>query len=422
MRFAPLSWLARKRQSQRRPEHLQGPPVGRPHKARPAYSSESTQQTGMNGHAVPSAPDGVVAQVNGFPVRPGGATREAPVSPFDRETEAIRPAEGISLSACFRPFVLLFALVLALTPFPARADSLRAGILKFGTVEWLLDVIKHHKLDTKEGYELNSLALASNNALQVALLGGEADVIVTDWFWALRQRAAGDDFRFAPYSTSVGAVMIPPTSPIKSIADLKGQKLGVAGGPLDKSWLLLRARSLQTPAGDLIQTARPIYGAPPLLNQQAIYGDVDALLTYWHFAAQLEAAGFKRLASVSDLMKEVGLKNEIPLIGFVFSGKLAKAKPDLIAGFIRSARDAQEILLKSDEEWDRLRPLMRPQNDAEFAVLRKRYREGITFAWGAEQQAEAAKLFGILADLGGEELTGRKVAFDPQVFWQAPSN
>ena len=65
---------------------------------------------------------------------------------------------------------------------------------------------------------------------------------------------------------------------------------------------------------------------------------------------------------------------------------------------------------------------MRPQNDAEFLTLRKRYREGITFAWGPEQQAEAAKLFGILSDLGGEELTGRKVAFDPQVFWQAPSN
>ena len=42
-------------------------------------------------------------------------------------------------------------------------------------------------------------------------------------------------------------------------------------------------------------------------------------------------------------MKQAGLKTEIPLIGFVFSGKLANAKPDLIAGFVRSARDAQQI-------------------------------------------------------------------------------
>ena len=318
--------------------------------------------------------------------------------------------------------LVLFVAVALLVAAPARADSFRAGILKFGTVEWLLDVIRQHKLDAREGYELGTLALASNNALQVALLGGEADVIVTDWFWVLRQRAAGDDFQFAPYSSAVGAVMVPAASPIKSVADLKGKRVGVAGGPLDKGWLLLRARSLNTPAGDLVQSARPVYGAPPLLNQQAIYGEVDALLTYWHFAAQLEAAGFKRLTSVSELMKAVGLKTEIPLIGFVFSGKTAKAKPDLVAGFVRSAKAAQEILLKSDAEWERLRPLMRPASDAEFIALRERYREGITFAWGPDQQAEAGRLFDILARIGGEELTGRNVAFDPQIFWQAPSN
>jgi NitT/TauT family transport system substrate-binding protein len=317
--------------------------------------------------------------------------------------------------------LIILPALLAAAPL-ARADTLKAGILKFGTVEWLLDTIRHNKLDAREGYDLNALALASNNALQVALMGGEADIIVTDWFWVLRQRAAGDDFQFAPYSTAVGAVMVPAGSPIKSVADLKGKKIGVAGGPLDKSWLLLRARGLDTSAGDLIQTGKPIYGAPPLLNQQAIWGEVDALLTYWHFAAQLEAGGFKRLASVSDLMKEAGLKSEIPLIGFVFSGKLAKSKPDLIAGFIRSAKAAQDILLKSDAEWERLRPLMRPANDAEFIAMRNRYREGITFAWGPDQQAEAAKLFGILERVGGEELTGRKVSFDPQMFWQAPSN
>jgi NitT/TauT family transport system substrate-binding protein len=319
-------------------------------------------------------------------------------------------------------WVLLLAAIAVLAPLAARADSLKAGLLKFGTVEWLTDVIKHHKLDAREGYDLAALGLASNNALQVALLGGEADVIVTDWLWVLRQRASGDGFVFAPYSMSVGAVMVPAASPIKSVTELKGRKIAVAGGPLDKSWLLLRARGLGSVAGDFADTAKPVFGAPPLLNQQALWGEVDAILTYWHFAAQLEANGFRRLASVSELMREVGLKSEIPLIGFVFSGKIAREKPDLIARFIRSAKAAQDILLTSDAEWDRLRPLMRPGSDAEFIALRNRYREGIAFAWGPDQQAEAGKLFGILAKLGGEELTGRNVAFDPRMFWQAPSN
>lgn len=321
-----------------------------------------------------------------------------------------------------RHAVLVLGFIAFAAASQARAETLKAGVLKFGTVEWLVDVIKHHRLDTREGYDLTSLALASNNAIQVALLGREADIIVADWFWVLRQRAAGDDLLFVPYSTAVGALMTPAASPLRSVAELKGKKIAIAGGPLDKSWLLLRARSLATPAGDLAETAEPIYGAPPLLNQQAIWGEADAILTYWHFAAQLEASGFKRLASVADLMKDVGLKDDIPLIGFVFSGRFAKERPETIAGFVRSARAAQDILLKSDAEWERLRPLMRPANDAEFLALRERYREGIGFAWGPDQQAEAAKLFSILAKIGGEELTGRKVAFDPQMFWQAPSN
>lgn len=318
--------------------------------------------------------------------------------------------------------LLLTVLAASFPPAAARADGIRAGVLKFGTVDWLLDVIRHHKLDAAQGYALDTLPLASNNALQVALMGGEADVIVTDWLWVMRQRAAGDTFEFAPYSTSVGSVMVPAASPIKSIADLKGKRIAVAGGPLDKSWLLLRAYSSATPAGDVGETGRPVYGAPPLLNQQAIYGDVDAVLTYWHFAAQLEAVGFRRLASVSEMMKQVGLTSEIPLIGFVFSGKLARDRAGLAASFVRSARAAQDILLTSDAEWERLRPLMRPASEAEFIALRDRYREGIGFAWGTDQQAEAGKLFGILAKLGGEALTGKGVSFDARAFWQASSH
>jgi NitT/TauT family transport system substrate-binding protein len=318
--------------------------------------------------------------------------------------------------------LLMAALLMIPAPMTARADSLKAGLLKFGTVEWLTDVIKFHQLDKKAGYDLETLMLASNNATQVALMGKEAELIVTDWFWVLRQRKAGGDFLFVPYSTAVGALMVPGNSPAKTVADLKGKRIGIAGGPLDKSWLLLRAVGMKTPAGDLSSTASPVYGAPPLLNQQALYNEVDGLLNFWHFAAALEAKGFRRLVTVSDMMTSVGLKGPIPLIGFVFPEKVAKAKPNVIAGFLRSVKEAQDIMAKSDAEWDRLRPLMRAASDEEFRLLRDRYREGMTFAWGPEQHADAKKLFEILAGLGGEELTGKDVVFDAAMFWQGPSN
>ena len=118
----------------------------------------------------------------------------------------------------------------------------------------------------KLGLTVTVVEVATNQAGPVALLSGEADVIVSDWPWALRQRAMGEQVKFAPYSSALGAVMVAPDSPIKTLADLKGKKLGVAGGAIDKSWLLLRAYSRQ----DARHRHRPT-GAAVLRRRAADY-------------------------------------------------------------------------------------------------------------------------------------------------------
>jgi len=81
--------------------------------------------------------------------------------------------------------------------------------------------------------------------------------------------------------------MVAADAPTRSLGDLKGKKLGVAGGPLDKSWLLLRASALRSGI-DLKSEASIVYGAPPLLAQKALQGEIDATLTFWNFSAALE--------------------------------------------------------------------------------------------------------------------------------------
>lgn len=58
---------------------------------------------------------------------------------------------------------------------------------------------------------------------------------VADWIWVARQRAAGKPYVFLPYSRAVGGVVVPSGSNAETLADLSGQKIGIAGGPLDKS-------------------------------------------------------------------------------------------------------------------------------------------------------------------------------------------
>ncbi|PMZ86179.1 ABC transporter substrate-binding protein, partial [Pseudomonas sp. FW305-42] len=87
--------------------------------------------------------------------------------------------------------------------------------------------------------------LASPEAGKIALRAGNADIMLSDWLWVSRERALGARLTFYPYSSALGAVMVPAASPIKTLADLKGRKLAVGGGPIDKSWLLLQARMKQ---------------------------------------------------------------------------------------------------------------------------------------------------------------------------------
>ena len=180
------------------------------------------------------------------------------------------------------------------------ADRIRIAAQKTGTLAWKLDVLHAHDLDRQAGLAIETSELASTEAGKIALKGGSADLILSDWLWVARERALGDDLVFYPYSSALGAVMVPVNSPIKGIADLKGKKVGVAGGPLDKSWLLLQALARRSGV-DLRTQAQIAYGAPPLLTQKALQGETDATLTFWNFCAELEANGMRRAISMEDI-------------------------------------------------------------------------------------------------------------------------
>ncbi|MBU0654088.1 MAG: ABC transporter substrate-binding protein [Gammaproteobacteria bacterium] len=302
---------------------------------------------------------------------------------------------------------------------PAFAlEKVRVGVLEFGTVSWEMDTLKQHKLDEQQGIALEITPLASADASTVALQGGAVDIIVSDWVWVARQRAAGQDYTLFPYSNAVGALMVKPDSGIKTLADLKGKKLGVAGGPTDKSWLLLRAYAQQKEGLDLQAEAEPQFAAPPLLNELMQRGDLDAVLNFWHYAARLQAAGMQPLITVPEVVQGLGINSELPLVGWVVNETWANEHPAAVKGFLTADYAAKQILKESDAEWERLRPRMKAENDAIFTQLRDGFRAGIPTCFGEQEKQAAADTFKILAEVGGEKLLGKaKPPLDDKVFW-----
>jgi NitT/TauT family transport system substrate-binding protein len=309
--------------------------------------------------------------------------------------------------------------ILALSSWTAGAQDLgtvKIGVLEFGTVNWELDVIRHHGLDKERNFTLEVQGFASGQATNVALQGEAVDSIVDDYLWVSRQRSDGQMLTFVPFSSTVGALMVPPDADVQSLADLRGKKVGVAGGPLDKSWLLLQGLAAKRHGMDLAAEVEPVYGAPPLLNEKVQDGELDAVLNYWHFAARLEGKGYKELVGVEEAIAELGVDSVPPQLGYVFFQSFADQNPELIAAFADASLAAKE-LLKGDEEWERIRPLTKAEDDATFEALKRRYREGIIEDWGEEERADAAEVYGILAGLGGEELVGGATELAPGTFW-----
>ena len=111
-----------------------------------------------------------------------------------------------------RALVAFAVVMMAAAAQAADLGTMKVGVLKFGTVNWELDVIKAHELDRKEGFTLDVQAFGGNEAADVALMGGAVDAIVEDWLLVSRQRADGVKLSFIPYSSNVGAVMVKPDS------------------------------------------------------------------------------------------------------------------------------------------------------------------------------------------------------------------
>lgn len=324
------------------------------------------------------------------------------------------------MPALFRRLLCMLMLfgVTATAVQAAERPVVRVGILQFGTVSWELEVMQRQGLLAREGVDIRIVPLALKDAANVAIQGGEVDVIANDWIWVSRMRSEGRDYVFAPYSQAVGGVSVRPDAHIASFADLKGKRLGIAGGALDKSWLLLRAYARRTVGEDAATFVRPQFAAPPLLNELVMRGELPAAMNFWHYTARLTAAGMQELISMPQILAGLGIEDELPLVGWVFRERWAQASPQAVDGFLRASAAAKQLMLESDAVWEELRPLMRAEDEATFVALREGFRAGIPRVSDDEAERVAAQVFDILAAEGGAALVGNASTLAPGTFWK----
>ena len=314
--------------------------------------------------------------------------------------------------------IVLGTIILAVAPAASSCatETVRVAVQKTGTFAWELAVIRSHGLDREANISIDVSELASTEAGKIALRSGNADLILSDWLWVSRERSLGAKLAFYPYSSALGAVMVPASSPIRSLADIRGRKLAVAGGPIDKSWLLLQAQAKRDGV-DLKSDATIVYGAPPLLAAKMAGGEMDATVNFWNFCAVLEAKGFRRLVGIEDLLPKLGAKDRIAMVGYVFDENWGNAHRDLLRRFLAVTSKAKDILSTSDADWETIAPLTGASDPATLRAYRDRYREGIPRRAIADEEADARVLYRVLAEAGGRDLVGTAQELAPGTFY-----
>ncbi len=127
----------------------------------------------------------------------------------------------------------------------------------------------------------------------------------------------------------------------------------------------------------------------------------------------------RRIAGADDAARALGANGAVSTLGYVFHEKWAGEHPAAIRGFLAASHRAKERLKGSDAEWNRLHEagVVKDEGKA-LETLRERYRDGIPDRPVAEEEADAARLFDVLAKLGGVKLVGRAKALPAGTYWQ----
>lgn len=323
----------------------------------------------------------------------------------------------------FKSLITLCLLALSTAATAETAPNvIKVGALAFGTLNWELAVIKSQKLDTAHQIRIETTELASPEAGRIGLQGNSIDIMVSDWIWVARQRSQGQDYTFAPFSSSHGALMVAKESPIHGIADLAGKRLGVAGGGMDKNWLLLQAVAQKTAALDLEQKATVTFGAPPLLNQSLVQGQLDALLTYWNYAAKLEAQGYRQILDGRGIQAALGIDTDVPALGYVFREGWTNGHPSAVDGFLKATTEARKQICESDSVWQAVSSLTQEKDTRVQSALRKHYCDGRVIAFGDKEIRSAKQIFERIEPLSNHPAGVNTPTLPAGVFWSKASH
>ncbi|MFU2208874.1 ABC transporter substrate-binding protein [Solidesulfovibrio sp. C21] len=204
----------------------------------------------------------------------------------------------------------------------------------------------HEGYFKQEGLDLKPLQFSSGPACSEALYSGAADVAAMGDTAALIMAArASGMVMLASHATGEGRhrIMVRADSPLQTLADLKGKKLGVKKGTSTYGGVLAALDKAGIPAGSV----EIIDLSPPTMTEALFAGSIDAFAASEPTPSVAETKGARQLVDLS------GLGNEYPIM-LLARKKYVAANKKALTLFFAALKKAAAYAAAHPEETARI--------------------------------------------------------------------
>ena len=201
-------------------------------------------------------------------------------------------------------------------------------------------------IDRKYGIAAEYRAYPTLDGLFTAIRGKDVDVGFGGWTAIAQFRSKGFPVTMVfPVGRGVTVdVIVPAASPIKSIAELKGKKVGTFAGAAGTATVLFRVIASKFHGFDPGKTGDLQFAGPGLLPAFLDKGEIDAAVMFDPIAAKLIGSGkYRSIGNLADAYK-AGTGDDFLWIGYSTNDDFIKSNPEALTNFTRAWLEAIEYV------------------------------------------------------------------------------
>ncbi len=311
--------------------------------------------------------------------------------------------------------LLMAALSLALcacTSVPATDTQTGAAPRTFklglipGAQEFVDFVMEGHGLLDEAGLKADKVKSLSPANLHLMLAERKVDIGFGGFTTMATARGEGKDIIvihgvFSP----VNMVFVRKDSPIQSVKDLKGRKLGVFGGPGSTTFAFLAVVARNWYGIDLFKEAELVTAPAPALVELLGKGDLDAALLGTTESIQMFAR--ERYRVLLDLSAEYKARQggRAPAhVTVATNEEFARAHGDIVRDYVKAYDQTLAYIRAHPEVWDEYAASIRMDDPQERALFREKMGANLVEKWDAEQIALQNDYLKLVHDIVGESV------------------